>query len=109
MKVPFDQGTPVPLRHALPGDEVSTSYEMGGSTLLNGELLTAAESAGFAAIVTTDKNIRHQQSVAGRSVGILVLPTTQWARIRLNAAQVADGLSRLRPGSVYEVSFDPAG
>jgi hypothetical protein len=54
VKVLFDQGTPVPLRRALPGHDVSTAYEMGWSTLMNGELLAAAEAAGFAAIVTTD-------------------------------------------------------
>jgi predicted nuclease of predicted toxin-antitoxin system len=80
VKFLFDQGTPVPLRRLLPGHDVSIAYEMGWSTLMNGELLAAAETAGFAAIVTTDKNIRHQQSVAGRRFGILVLPTTDWSK-----------------------------
>ena len=39
MKILFDQGTPVPLRHLLPGHEVCTAYEMGWSALLNGELI----------------------------------------------------------------------
>jgi len=106
VKVLFDQGAPVPLRLLLPGHDVSTAYEMGWSTLLNGELLKAAEGAGFAAMLTTDKNMRHQQSVTGSSLGVLVLPTTNWARIRLNAASVVDGLVRLRPGTVHEVAFD---
>ena len=85
---------------------MSTAYEMGWSTLMNGELLAAAEAAGFAAIVTTDKNIRHQQSIAGRRFGVLVLPTTDWSEIRRHAARVAEALGRLRPGTVDEVSFD---
>ena len=105
MKVLFDQGTPVPLRRVLPGHDVSTTYEMGWSTLVNGDLLAAAEAAGFAAIVTTDKNIRHQQSIAGRRFGVLVLPTTDWSRIRRNAARVAEALDRIRPGAVDEVAF----
>jgi len=48
VKVLFDQGTPVPLRRLLPGHDVSTAYEMGWSTLMSGELLAAAEAAGFA-------------------------------------------------------------
>lgn len=106
MKVLFDQGTPVPLRRALPGHDVSTAYEMGWSALTNGELLAAAEAAGFAAIVTTDKNIRHQQDIAGRRFGILVLPTTDWSTIRRNAALVAEALGAVRPGAIVEVTFD---
>lgn len=102
MKVLFDQGTPVPLRRSLPGHDVSTAYEMGWSTLMNGELLAAAEAAGFGAIVTTDKNIRHQQSIAGRRFGILVLPTTDWSRIRRDATRVSEALGTVRPGTVVE-------
>jgi len=43
VRIPFDQGTPVPLRNYLAGHEVSTAAEMGWSTLSNGELLNAAE------------------------------------------------------------------
>jgi len=106
VKVLFDQGTPVPLRRALPGHDVSTAYQMGWSTLMNGELLAAAEAAGFAAIVTTDKNIRHQQSIADRRFGIVVLPTTDWSKIRRNATRVAEALGTVRPGTVVEVNFD---
>lgn len=106
MRVLFDQGTPVPLRRELPVHEVLTAHEMGWSRLTNGELLAAVEAAGFEAIVTTDKNIRHQQSIAGRPFGIVVLPTTDWSRIRPNAGRVADALAKLRPGGVVEVSFN---
>ena len=106
MKVLFDQGTPVPLRALLPGHDVETAYERGWSTLTNGELLAAAEAAGFAAIVTTDKNIRHQQSIDGRGFGILVLPTTNWPKIRRSATRVADALDDLLPGTVVEVAFE---
>ena len=46
MKVLFDQGTPVPLRTHFTSHHVSTAYELGWSTLKNGELLAAAESNG---------------------------------------------------------------
>ena len=39
MRVLFDQGTPVPLRHALTGHVVSTAFEMGWSEMANGDLL----------------------------------------------------------------------
>ena len=106
MKVLFDQGTPVPLRHLLLGHDVATAYEMGWSALTNGEFLAAAEAHDFVAIVTTDKNLRHQQNLAGRVFGVLVLPTTNWPRIHRNATRVADALDALLPGSVHELSFE---
>lgn len=39
MRILFDQGTPAPLRKALPGHEVATAYEMGWSQLTNGNRL----------------------------------------------------------------------
>ncbi len=50
--------------------------------LKNGALLEAAEQAGFAALMTTDSNLRYQQNLAGRSIVIIVLSTTSWPRIR---------------------------
>ena len=52
MRVLFDQGAPAPLRRFLAGHEVRTAFEMGWDTLSNGELLRAAESAGFGVLVT---------------------------------------------------------
>jgi hypothetical protein len=36
----------------------------------NGDLLTAAELAGFEVFLTTDKNLRHQQNMAGRTIAV---------------------------------------
>jgi hypothetical protein len=54
MRILFDQGTPVPLRAALPNHTVVTAYELGWSELSNGELLSAAERDGFEVLITTD-------------------------------------------------------
>ena len=106
MKILFDQGTPVPLRRSLLRHEVSTAYEMGWATLTNGRFLDAAEAGAFLAIVTTDKNIRHQQSLASRKFGVLVLPTTDWATIRRHTVPIVEALATLRPGEWRELTFD---
>ena len=77
MKILFDQGTRAPLRGALTAHQVSTAHEMGWSELDNGRLLAAAEET-FDVLVTTDRNLRHQQSMTGRRLAVLVLPTTSW-------------------------------
>ena len=73
MLVLFDQGTPVPIRRYLAQHSVRTAAQQGRATLSNGELLTAAEAAGFDVFVTTDKNIRYQQNLTGRRVAIVVI------------------------------------
>lgn len=73
MRILFDQGTPEPFRKYLAKHAVRTAYEEGWSRLRNGDLLTAAEAAGFEVFVTTDKNIRYQQNLEGRQIAIVVL------------------------------------
>jgi hypothetical protein len=105
VKILFDQGTPVPLRNALSGHEIVTAFERGWQALQNGELLTAAEAAGFEALITTDKNIRHQQNPGGRRLAIVVLPMTDWRRIRLHTDVVAQAIDTLAAGAYVELSF----
>jgi hypothetical protein len=104
MRILFDQGTPVPLRHALSGHAVSTALEMGWSELDNGRLLSAAESA-FDVLVTTDRNLRHQQNLGGRSLAILVLPTTRWPRIREHAREIVKAIEALGKGQLIELDW----
>ena len=73
MLVLFDQGTPVPIRRHLPQHTVRTTAQEGWATLTNGDLLSVAEAAAFDVFVTTDKNIRYQQNLAGRRMAILGL------------------------------------
>jgi len=60
MLVLFDNGTPRSLAQYLPEHTVIEARARGWDTLTNGELLTAAEAAGFDVLITTDKNIRYQ-------------------------------------------------
>ena len=76
MQVLFDQGTPAPLRQFLLNHQVSTAYERGWSTLKNGELLQAAELAGFAVLVTTETPLKYQQNLAARRISVVALSTT---------------------------------
>ena len=102
MRILFDQGTPVPLRDHLPGHSVETAYEKGWSALRNGELLAKAEAA-FDLLITTDRNLRHQQYLDERRIAILVLPTTSWPRLQKIASQIAAAVASLQPGQYLEV------
>lgn len=103
MRILFDQGTPVPLRNHLIGHIVVTAFERGWSTLANGELLAAAEDS-FDLMITTDQNLRYQQSLAGRSLSILVLMSTSWPLIQRSIPQILEAIERLGPGELAEIT-----
>ena len=105
MRILFDQGTPAPLRHLLPGHEVATAYELGWSTLKNGELLAAAEGKGFQALVATDTKLKYQQNLATRTIGIVVLGTTSWPRIKAAVEVVAAAVNAASSATYAEVAI----
>ena len=76
---------------------------MGWAELSNGDLLRAAETA-FEGFITTDQNLRYQQSFTGRKLAILVLPTTSWPRLQRFAADIVNAVIQLRPGDFLELA-----
>ncbi len=99
MLVLFDQGTPVPLRPFLEGHTIRTAAEQQWTTLENGQLLDAAEAAGFDLLLTTDQNIRHQQNLAGRRIAIVVLGQARWPIVQSHVARVVAAVNAATPGS----------
>jgi hypothetical protein len=69
------------------------------------DLLTAAEEAGFDLLLTTDKNIRYQQNLAGRRIAIVVLGQQQWPRLRPHIQRVVEAVNAATPGSFAEVDI----
>ena len=105
MRLLFDQGTPVPLRHHLPHHSIRTAFELGWSALKNGELLAHADAEGFEALVTTDRNLKYQQNLADRRIAIIVLSTTSWPRIQANVSLVSRAIDSAVPGGYSEVQI----
>lgn len=103
MKLLFDQGAPVPLRHHLPDHLIETAFERGWNDISNGELLKRAEVEGFDALITTDQNLRYQQNLAGRKISMVVLMTTSWPRIKRRVAEIIVAIDSLQPGSYLEI------
>lgn len=105
MRVLFDQGTPVPLRHTLTVHVVETTYERGWSTLGNGEFLDAAERDGFEVLVTADLNLKHQQNLEHRGISIVVLTTPSWPRIQRAADAVVRAIDESVAGGYVEIEI----
>jgi predicted nuclease of predicted toxin-antitoxin system len=100
MKILFDQGTPVPLRRFLPGHVVDTAAENGWSTVQNGDLLQLAESNGYEVLITTDQNLRYQQNMTDRRIGIVVLMKTSWPKIQQKVPEISSAIVPSRRRSV---------
>lgn len=98
-RVLLDHCVPRQLRRALPGHEVITTYRMGWNRLRNGQLLAAAEEAGFDVFITADQSIRFQQHLHGRRIAIVELPTNDRAQVKRLARRVLTVLPSLAPGS----------
>ena len=105
MLILFDNGTPAPLRHALKGHVVVEAIERGWDRLLNGELIAAAEAAGFELPVTTDKNMRYQQDLKGRKIAFVVIGNQQWPTLRRHVGRVVAAVNAGTPGSYAEVEI----
>ena len=85
---------------------MSTAYELGWSTLKNGELLAAAEGNGFDVFVTTDTNLSYQQNLSNRKIAIVVLSTTSWPRIQKSVAAIISAIDVATLNSYQFVSID---
>jgi len=60
------------------GSRCQSSGQMGS----NGDLLKAAEEAGFEVLLTTDTNLPHQQNLKGRKLAIMILSKNRWSLVR---------------------------
>jgi hypothetical protein len=105
MLVLFDHGTPRDLARSLPNHEVREAKAQGWDTLGNGELLAAAEEAGFEVLVTPDKNMLYQQNLRRRKIAIVVLGNAQWPVLQRHAERVSAAVNAARQASYVEVGI----
>jgi hypothetical protein len=73
--------------------------------LENGELIQRAEDAGYALLLSTDKNIRYRQNLRGRKIALVVLGNSQWPLVRLHLDRIAAAVNACTPGSYTEVEI----
>jgi hypothetical protein len=105
VKVLLDECLPLDFRHELMGHETHTAQWAGFKGMKNGELLRAAESAGYDVVLTVDQGIFHQRSVASGRLAVIVLrsATNQLEDLRLLVGSVLEALAKIAPGQVTRV------
>jgi predicted nuclease of predicted toxin-antitoxin system len=100
----LDECLPVRLGRLLIGHEVRTVRQMNWLGLSNGKLLVAADPH-IDAFITVDKNLVHQQSLAGFRMSVIVL------RARSNKIedlsplvnQTLSALDGIKPGQILVI------
>lgn len=105
MRVLFDNGTPRGVAAALADHVVEEARSRGWDTLKNGDLLSAAEAAGFDVFVTTDRNIIHQQNLTARRIAIVILSKGRWKLIKLRLTEIQAAVATASPGTVVQVDI----
>ena len=73
-KVLLDENLPVKLKYRLQGVyNIFTVNDKGWNALENGSLLNAIQEEGFDYLITSDKNLRHQQNLVRYNFGFIIL------------------------------------
>jgi predicted nuclease of predicted toxin-antitoxin system len=108
MRILLDHNVPVPLRYVLHDHEVEATFERAWEKLLNGELINAAEQAGFDLLITTDRALSYQQNWSGRKLSLLILSTNDWARIRTATDRVLVAVNSIAISARIELNIEEA-
>ena len=108
MKILLDHNLDWRLKRHLLGHEASSAHELGWGGLRNGELLSKAESEGFAVLLTGDANLNYQQRIAGRSIALVVLRAFDNRRATHipMLPDVLTALETIQPGQAVEILHD---
>jgi hypothetical protein len=106
VRVLLDESLPRDLAPAITGHEVATVQQQGWAGLKNGALLRAAREAGFAVLVTADRNIEHQQNIARSGMALVVLRarSTRVSDLLPLVPALLDALPTARAGEVTHVA-----
>jgi hypothetical protein len=107
LKILLDHCVPKTLKYELPEHEVNTAREMGWEALKNGRLLEQAEANGFEVVITVDRNIRHQQVLARRSVAVCVMLSSGITieDLRPLVPALEHFLQKVQTGKYYEIEY----
>jgi len=105
VRVLLDEQLPRQLASLLTAHDVRTVQQESWAGLTNGALLDAAETSGFAVLVTGDQNLQFQQNLAKRRLGVVVLCAASNALEDLSplVPNALAAIDIVRPGEVIRI------
>ena len=105
MKILLDECQPVDFRHSFPYHEAHTVEWAGLKGRKNGDLLRAAEAAGYDVLLTVAQGMHHQQRPTGRRISMILIRsrTNQLEDLLPLADAIIQVLETISPGQTSEV------
>jgi predicted nuclease of predicted toxin-antitoxin system len=105
MKILLDECLPLDFRRSFPVHDAHTAQWAGLKGKKNGELLRAAEIAGYDVLLTVDQGIPHQQRSADRKLSIILVRsrTNQIEDLLPLVDAIIQALETIQPGQTAVV------
>ena len=105
MRILLDECLPLDLRHSFSGHEAHTVQWAGLKGKKNGDLLSAAEAAGYSVLLTVDQGFPHQHAMEGRAIAIVILrsSTNQLEDLIPLTNAALEAMLKIRPGEVISI------
>jgi predicted nuclease of predicted toxin-antitoxin system len=105
MKILIDECLPNDFRHCFPAHEVHSVQWARFKGKKNGELIRAAESAGYEVLLTVDQSIPHQQNSTTRRLSIVLIRsyTNQMEDLMPLVDSILEVLEIITPGESLPV------
>ena len=105
MKVLLDECLPLDFRHSFPSYDAHTAQWAGMKGKQNGELLWAAEIAGYDVLLTVDQGIPHLQRSAARKLSIILVRsrTNQIEDLLPLVEAILRAIETIQPGEAIAV------
>jgi predicted nuclease of predicted toxin-antitoxin system len=105
MRILLDECVPQPLRNYLPGYECQSARYAGFGGLENGDLLKAAEAAGFDVLLTVDRGMEYEQDISHRKISIILFQakSIQLKDLVPHVAACLVQLESIQPGQIIRI------
>ena len=105
MKILLDECLPIDLRHSFSLHEVPSVQWAGFKGRKNGELLDAAERAGYDVLLTMDQGVEHRENFADRKIALLLLVarSNQLEDLLPLIPEILFAVESVEPGNVVRV------
>lgn len=95
---------PADVASIFEGHSVATVKAAGFTGLTNGELIRRAAVAGYAVVVTADRNMPAQQNIPGSGIALVLVPGNRMAEIMPRAIEIQAAVDGARPGTVTRLA-----
>jgi len=105
MRLLIDECIDERLRYLFPDHDCQTARHANLAGLKNGDLLSAAEAAGFGVIIAVDQSFPFQQNLNGRTIALLILraPTNRPRDLQDLVPAALAALTSIEPGEIIRI------